>query len=69
MDKYQSLNRGIEEARRDISQIVDSKDILIRQVEQLRHEREIMKQRITKASSELAQLQQEVKTQSAHHTL
>jgi chromosome segregation ATPase len=65
MDKYQFLNRGIENARRETSQLAESKEDMLRKAEQLRHDRETMMQRMTRAQTEATQLRLEIQqTQS-----
>lgn len=63
MEKYQSLNRGIDEARRGTSNLVESKETLLLQVEQLIQDRELMQQQIAQASEESTLLQQDIQQQ------
>ena len=60
MDKYQSLNRGIETARRETSQFQESKDCLREQVEQLQDDRIRMEQDVETARQESTRLQSEI---------
>lgn len=63
MEKYQSLNRGIDDARRATSNLVESKETLLLQVEQLIKDREIMLQQIAQASRESTLLQEDIQQQ------
>lgn len=60
MDKYQFLNRGIEDARCEASQLAESKEDMLRQAEQLRQDRETMMQRTARAQEEATQFQLEI---------
>ena len=69
MEKYQFLNRGIDDARRETSQLAESKEDMMRQAEQLRHDRETMLQRIARARQETTQLQRDIQQTMASQSL
>lgn len=60
MDKYQTLTRGIEEARRESNLLQEEKENLLRHVENLCDEREIMTSHLAQARTEAADLQRRI---------
>ena len=69
MDKYQFLNRGIEDARRETSQLAESKEDMLRRAEQLRQDRETMMQRTARAQKEATQLQSKIQQTMSSQSL